>query len=57
MPEAADRASVPGVAPEQIRTVAWVSAGAASAVAASLALKQGPVTLVYADRRTERSDG
>ena len=38
------------------RVLAWVSAGAASAVAASLALKQGPVTLAYADTRSEHSD-
>lgn len=38
------------------RVVAWVSAGAASAVAASLAMKQGPVILAYIDTRSEHKD-
>lgn len=38
------------------RTLAWVSAGAASAVAAKLALAGGPVTLVYCDTGAEHED-
>lgn len=39
-----------------MRTVVWVSAGAASAVAAKLALAQGPATLAYCDPGSEHPD-
>ena len=39
-----------------IRTVVWVSAGAASAVAAKLVLAQGPAELVYTDPGSEHPD-
>lgn len=38
------------------RTVAWVSAGAASAVAAKLALTDGPITLAYCETGAEDQD-
>src|SRR4051812_38297213 len=38
------------------RTVVWVSAGAASAVAAKLVLAQGPATLAYTDPGSEHPD-
>jgi hypothetical protein len=38
------------------RTVVWVSAGAASAVAAKLALAQGPAVLAYTDPGSEHTD-
>ena len=38
------------------RTVVWVSAGAASAVAAKLALAQGPAVLAYTDPGSEHPD-
>lgn len=39
-----------------IRRVAWVSAGAASAVAAKLALSNGPITPVYCETGAEDKD-
>jgi hypothetical protein len=39
-----------------MRTVVWVSAGAASAVAAKLVLAQGPAVLAYTDPGSEHSD-
>jgi hypothetical protein len=39
-----------------VRTVVWVSAGAASAVAAKVALAQGPTTLAYTDPGSEHPD-
>ena len=39
-----------------MRTVVWVSAGAASAVAAHLALRQGPCTLAFCDTGSEDVD-
>ena len=41
---------------EERRTVVWVSAGAASAVAAKLVLAQGPAVLVYTDPGSEHPD-
>ena len=41
---------------EEHRTVVWVSAGAASAVAAKLVLAQGPAVLAYTDPGSEDDD-